>query len=324
MAKAIQVAVLSKDTVFLSIFQDITSKLALELVELDDAARYLDLISQEPFDILILDCHGSSGAKHLVSTVRQASANREAILMIATNPDEMSAALDFGTHVALARPVTHELAERRLRDALPVIQERHRRYDRHPLEMDVFIACDAKNWGLTAKSVNLSEGGVAVQLPQWIDLSIEDVVRIIFQLPDEGTGQIETAASLSWINNDLQAGFRFKPLTLSNSARLSAWLNQHAAPRPGAARKQIVESWLTQHGKESGTVIISAGLRSQLLPQRKPATPPAEDMGKQIRTTTPESTGKTSSRFRWYLIVIAGFLLGIVIGLVAAKVIHLL
>lgn len=322
MARSIQAAVLSKDANFLTIFQEVTSKLAVEVIELDDARRYLDLISQEPFDLLILDCRGFPKARHLVAGIREMSANREAIFIIAADQDEPGAANVFGEHVRLAEPVTREQVKLHLQDALPVIRERHRYYDRHPLEIDVFIACDAKNWGLTAKSINLSEGGLALQLPQHIHLGAEDIAKINFELP-EGGGKIEAAAQLTWSNNDLEAGFRFKPLTPSNSARLSAWLNQHAMPLPGAARKQFVESWLAEHGKESGTIIISAGLRSRLLPQKKAETL-VEPAPEPVIAPAPESPAGKPGKKWWYAVGVIGFLLGIAAGIAIAKIVHLL
>src|ERR1051326_2054778 len=318
MARSIQAALLSADTSLVSIFQQAASTFQIELIELDDALRFMDLVSQEPQDLMVLDCRGLAGAKHLVSAIRQASANREAILLIASDMDESSATSAFGKHLPLAMPFSSDQAERHLREALPIIEERHRHFDRHPIDMQVSVICEHKNWGLEVRSVNLSEGGIALQLPQMVDLGIEDVVHISFELPEHG-GKIEGPATLALINNDLLAGFRFKVLTPGNSAKLSAWLNQHA-PLPGAVRKEIVESWLAQHGKESGTVVISAGLARQF--RSEPKTPKPEIIPEELPKQISETLERPKTKFGWTMVLT--FFAGIVIGLLLLQLFHLL
>lgn len=320
MAKSIQAALLSADASLVSLFQQAALKYEIELVELDDALRFMDLVSQEPFDVMVLDCRGLAGARHLVSALRQASANREAILIIAADEDEPTATSDFGKHLSLAMPFRTEQVEQHFREALPIIEERHRHYDRHPISIDVSVVCPNKNWGLEAKSVNLSEGGIALHLPQIVDLGIEDVVRVSFELPEAG-GKIEAQASLAWINNDLLSGFRFKGLTPANSAKLSSWLNLHA-PLPGAPRKEIVESWLAQHGKESGTVVISAGLSKQFLSETKLDSKPENSPVQAGPNPQLETLAPSKAKFGWKTVAI--FFAGVFIGLLLLQLFHLL
>jgi DNA-binding response OmpR family regulator len=320
MARSIQAALLSRDASLISLLQQAATQLQIELLEIDDGMRYIDLVSQEPFDVLVLDCRGSPAAKHFVATVREASANREAIFMIAADPEGESPPSTLGKHVLLTPPFSVTQMEEHLRAALPIIHERHRNYDRLPVGVEVQIICEEKNWGLDAISLNLSEGGIAVQLPQRIHLELEEAVRISFELPEHG-GKIEASAVLAWMNNDLHAGFRFKPLTPSNSAKLSTWLNQHAAPEPGVARKQIVESWLAQHGKESGTVIIGAGMRDQIFakPKLEPAVATAQPEASLEHEALPAVAPKR--KLNWRTIII--FAIGIALGLLMSRLLRL-
>ena len=82
---------LSRDPSFTEVIQGAAAKLDIQLLEMDDILRYIDLVSQEPFDLVLLDCEGSPAGKHLLSTLRQISANREAVFMIAGAQDEASA-----------------------------------------------------------------------------------------------------------------------------------------------------------------------------------------------------------------------------------------
>ena len=311
---------LSRDPSFTEVIQGAASKLDIQLLEMDDILRYIDLVSQEPFDLVLLDCEGSPAGKHLLSTLRQISANREAVFMIAGAQDEASAISGLGSNVNLPKPLTPQMAQQHLRDAVQLMQERRRQYDRHTVEIDVLVTCDSKNWEVRAKSMALGEGGMGVQLPQRIDLGPEDAVRLAFQLP--GThDKFEIFANLAWIDNDMQAGFRFKPLTTSNAAKLSAWLNQHA-PLPGGSRKEIVESWLAQHGSATDTVVISAGMRKQMLPEKKTPATPAGPAITEILPDAPkaQSTGSSTKSF-WYMVV--SFLVGLTAGFALSRIYHL-
>jgi hypothetical protein len=312
---------LSKDSALTSLIQAATSKLDIQLLEMDDALRFMDLVSQEPFDLLLVDCEGLPAGKHLVSTLRQSSANREAFFMIAGAPEGPGAMTGFGTHVVLSKPVTPEKAGHCLREAMQVMQERHRRYQRHHVEMDVLVTCQTKNWQLRAKSMTLGEAGMGLQLPQHVDLGSEDVVSLSFQLP-ESHDRFELSANLVWINNDVQAGFRFKPLTTSNSAKLSAWLNQHAPPLPGASRKEIVESWLAKHGSATDTVVISAGARRQILSEEKATPEPNPVEAAVAPTPAPEARNSIVSA-RTIVFIVASFFLGMVACFLLSRLYHL-
>src|SRR5437868_12092164 len=76
--QSLNAAILSGDAQFTAVIRDVLSPHSIELAELDEVLRFIDLISREPFDLVVLDCEGLPAVKQLVSTVRQSSANREA------------------------------------------------------------------------------------------------------------------------------------------------------------------------------------------------------------------------------------------------------
>ena len=79
MAQSLNAAVLSKDAEFIAVIRQVLSPHEIELSELDDALRFIDLVSHQPQDLVVLDCEGTPAIKQLVSTVRQNGANREAV-----------------------------------------------------------------------------------------------------------------------------------------------------------------------------------------------------------------------------------------------------
>src|SRR5438270_5023052 len=205
MANTLQAAVLSNDASMSALFREATANLNVELVELNEIPRYIDLVSQEPFDLLLIDCEGSAVDQQLISTLRERSANREAVLMIAAphaNAGELAA---VGASVVLTKPLDVKTARKYLQDAIRVIFQRQRIYARHPVEMEVLVSLTQK---VQAKAINLGEGGIALQLAERIEVSRDESVRLSFDLPPSGE-KFETSAKLAWMNNDLQAAFAF-------------------------------------------------------------------------------------------------------------------
>src|SRR3954451_14379266 len=270
MAQSLNAAVLSKDAQFVAVIREVLAPHEIELSELDDAMRFIDLVSQQPQDLVVLDCEGTSAIKQLVSTVRQNSANREAVVIVAGLQGDAEPIMAAGANVLLSKPLPPAKAQQFLHEAVEVIRKRHRQYVRHPLEIGVLLTSESKKLRIEAKSYSIGEGGMGLQLEQHLELGPQDVVRLSFQLPGTNTG-LEISATMVYINSDFQAGFRFQPLSTANSAKLNAWLNKQAPPPAGTPRKELVEQWLAEHGKESGTVVISAAIGKQLLAEKMAA-----------------------------------------------------
>ena len=316
MAQTLNAAVLSRDTQFTAVIRNTLSPHDIDLVDLDDVLRFIDLISQEPFDLVVLDCEGLPAAKHVVTTLRQQGANREAVLLVAAPQGDPSPIMAAGANVILPKPLVPAKAQQFLHEAIDVIRKRHRQYVRHPLETDVLLQSESKKLQMKTRSYSIGEGGIGLFLPERPELGNRDVVRLTFQLPG-GTTPMEIAATMVYINADLQAGFRFEPLSTANSAKLNAWLNQQAPPPAGTPRKELVEQWLAEHGKESGTVVISAAVGKQLLAEKLAAekaaaasAPAAPVVAAAAQVTEPKS-----SRAKMVVYTACVFLLGVAAGI---------
>lgn len=319
MAQTLNAAVLSKDAQFIAVIRDTLSPHEIELTELDDVLRFIDLISQEPFDLVVLDCEGLVAAKQVIGTLRQNGANREAVLAVAAPQGDPAAITAAGANVIMPKPLAATQAKQFLHDAIEVIRKRHRQYVRHPMETDVLLVSETKKLQVKTRSYCIGEGGMGLQLQQRLELGTSDVVRLSFQLPGTNSN-LEPSATLAYINTDLQAGFRFQPLSTSNSAKLMAWLNQQAPPPAGTPRKELVEQWLAQHGKESGTVVISAAVGKQLLAERLAAAPVAAPAAP---TPAPVSMAPVKrSRAAVVGYVLGGFVLGLITGVLLASFLH--
>ncbi len=178
MAQTLNAAVLSRDTQFTAVIRDALSPNGIDLVDLDDVLRFIDLISQEPFDLVVLDCEGLPAAKHVVTTLRQQGANREAVLLVAAPQGDPSPIMAAGANVILPKPLAPAKAQQFLHEAIEVIRKRHRQYVRHPLEADVLLQSEAKKLQMKVRSYSIGEGGIGLFLQERPELGNRDVVRL--------------------------------------------------------------------------------------------------------------------------------------------------
>jgi len=320
MAQSLNAAVLSKDMQFIAVIREVLAPHEIELSELDDAMRFIDLVSQQPQDLVVLDCEGTTAIKQLVSTVRQNSANREAVVIVAGWQGDADPIMAVGANVLLSKPLPQAKAQQFLHEAVEVIRKRHRHYVRHHVETRVLLTSESKKLRIQAKSYSIGEGGIGLQLEQHLELGPQDLVRLSFQLPGTNTG-LENSATMVYINTDFQAGFSFQPLSTANSAKLNAWLNQQAPPPAGTPRKELVEQWLAEHGKESGTVVISAAIGKQLLAEKVAAEKAAAadpKIAEPVAAPAPEAQPK-ASRAKMIAYTMMVFLLGLATGLLLAR-----
>ena len=297
---------LARDPAVTTLFRDATTPLDIQLLDLNESSRFLDLVSQEPFDLLLVDCDGSDADKQLIATLRQRSANREAVFMIAAPPEVAGELAAVGASVVLTKPVNLRMVKQYLQDAMRVIFQRQRFYARYPVDMDVAVKFPKK---LQGKGVNIGEGGIAVQLPEKIEVAPDEFVHISLAFPASDE-KFEASAKLAWMNNDLQAAFVFAGLTAAESARLAAWLHKQEEPPP---QGPIVEAWLAKQGSGGETVVISPGLRDRILATKK--VPPFAPMLAQ----EPKPPATVNLRNKLLLYGAIALVIGILLGLVIAK-----
>jgi hypothetical protein len=303
--KIIEAAMLSRDAAVTTVFREATAPLDIQLLDLNESSRFLDLVSQEPFDLVLVDCDGSAADRELISTLRQRSANREAVFMIAAPPEAAGELAAVGASVVLRKPVDLRTVRQYLQDAMRVIFQRQRFYARYPVDMDVVVKFPKR---LQGKGKDLGEGGIALQLPERIELGPDELAHISFTFPGSDE-KFEASAKLAWINNDMQAAFAFAGLSAAESARLAGWLHKQEAPPP---QGPIVEAWLAKQGSGGETVVISPGLRERIL-ATKPVVPKPQPVSLE------QQPASASLRNKLILYGAIALALGILLGVIIAK-----
>jgi DNA-binding response OmpR family regulator len=222
----LQALLYSNDPELLAVFHQALADRGIESLELDDALRFLDLVANEHFDMVVVDWDGTDRGLEVLSHARQRGANRDSVLMLATTERNPEPFLERGANVILYKPLTREALERHLRSAHLLMQDERRRYNRHPVQIPVAVRTpDGRQ--VMGTGFSLSEGGIALQFPE--RLSTRDMLRLEFVLPQEKL-PVQLTGKLAWVNSDLHTGIRFVQLTPEIREQLRGWLERNAAP----------------------------------------------------------------------------------------------
>ena len=222
----LQALLYSNDPELLSVFHQALTDRRIESLEMDDALRFLDLVANEHFDLVVVDWDGTDHGLEVLSQARQRSANRDSVLMLATTERNPEPFLERGANVILYKPLTRDALERQLRTAHLLMQDERRRYNRHPVQIPVAVRTpDGRQ--VMGTGFSLSEGGMALQFPE--RLNTRELVKLEFVLPQEKTA-LQLTGKLAWVNSDLHTGIRFVQLTPETREQLRGWLERNAPP----------------------------------------------------------------------------------------------
>src|SRR5581483_9777 len=206
-----------------------------------------DQLQKNKFDSVILDCDDIAMADEVLCSLQTASSNRRAIALALVNGiTSMREAFAMGAHFVLEKPLTFERANRATRAAVGLMISEQRRYFRYPLQIKVWVTRPG-NPPMVCTSTNLSEGGMALTLPQSIPTT--DPVDMKFTLPDMAE-PIQAKGEIAWSNGSGTLGLRFIHLPPECRRTLTKWL--------AARTKEMEEAELA--AKRAKTSATAAGV----------------------------------------------------------------
>jgi DNA-binding response OmpR family regulator len=222
----LQALLYSNDAELVSVFDQALTSLKIESLHLDDPLRYLDLLANEHFDLLVVDWDGTENGLEVLAQARQRSANRDAVLMLATTERDPERFLERGANLILYKPLTLQALERHLRSAHLLMQDERRRYNRYPVQIPVAVRTPEGRQVL-GNGYSLSEGGIALEFSE--RLNTDALLRVEFVLPQEKLA-MQLTGKLAWVNSDLHTGIRFVQLNNEAREQLRGWLERNAQP----------------------------------------------------------------------------------------------
>jgi len=129
-------------------------------------------------------------------------------------------AFGMGANFVLQKPITTLNASRCFHAALNFMLKGRRRYFRQPVNMPVLVTVEGKT--VKATSTNISEGGMALLLPQALPQGATPILK--FCLPHTDTS-IEVEAEVAWADLKGLAGLRFHQIAKESQQQLERWLD---------------------------------------------------------------------------------------------------
>ena len=198
-------------------------EITTELCSDPDAA--LRKLTRQRFEAIIADC-SDDGAFEVLKSARSAPCNRQAIAVAIVEPVVgLKAVFEIGAHFVLYKPVSMEKAKSSFRAARALMKSERRRNARVAVQVPVVMRNLGGTPNMKVTTVDISEGGMAVSLPerrrpsgQW---------QIVFTLP--GTKKsLELPAEFAWEGASTQAGLRFQQVPPESARLLREWLKQNS------------------------------------------------------------------------------------------------
>jgi DNA-binding response OmpR family regulator len=215
--------VLSRDPEVVRVLRPAMERLSIN-VQIPDVARsgHKILLSHK-FDGVVIDCDDLEDGLGMLRDVRSAPSNHSSVAFAIVNKaTSATQALKMGANFVLQKPIEAVNADRCFSAAIGLMMRERRRYFRVPVDMPVTLVF-SEGEQMKSRATNLSEGGMAVELPVKFSSSIK---KVQFTLPGTNNS-VETRAELAWADGSSKGGIKFVELPRVSKDHLERWLLQH-------------------------------------------------------------------------------------------------
>jgi len=198
-------------------------EIEVDLCPNSDAA--LRKLTRQRFECIIADI-ADDGTIDVLRSARSAPCNKQAVAVAIVEPIVgLKAVFEVGAHFVLYKPVSSERAKSSFRAARALMKSERRRNVRVAVQIPVVMRSSEAGGNMKVTTVDLSEGGMAVVLPnrrrpsgRW---------QIAFTLPGTST-PLEIPADFAWEGAKEQAGLRFLQISTEVTRQLREWLRQNS------------------------------------------------------------------------------------------------
>src|SRR5215472_3415254 len=200
---ALRSLLLCSDEKIVRVLRRVLSDLEIDVDLCPNADAALRKLTRQRFEGIIADL-ADEGTMDVLRSARAAPCNKQAVAVAIVEPVVgLRAVFELGAHFVLYKPVSSERAKSSFRAARALMKSERRRNVRVPVQIPVVMRSPEAGGNLKVTTLDLSEGGMAVTLPnrkrpsgRW---------QIAFTLP--GTdAPLEIAADLAWEGSNEQAG----------------------------------------------------------------------------------------------------------------------
>lgn len=212
---------LCSDEKIVRVLRRTLSDLEIEVELCADSESALRQLTRKRFEAIIVDC-SDEGSADVLRSARNALCNKRAVAVaILDHAMGLRSVFDIGAHFVLYKPVSSERAKSSFRAARALMKCERRRNSRIPVRIPVTIRDLESNSVLKVTTSDMSEGGMAVNVPKHGHCSGR--LQVSFTLP--GTdAPLELPAEFAWEGTAAQAGLRFLEVLPEASQQLKNWL----------------------------------------------------------------------------------------------------
>jgi c-di-GMP-binding flagellar brake protein YcgR len=191
-----------------------------------DPESALRKLTRDRFEAIIVDLAGN-GAAEVLRSARNAQVNKRAVAVaVVDTAIGLRSVFDLGAHFVLYKPVSVERAKSSFRAARALMKRERRRNIRIPVQIPVTVRSVDSIDTIQVTTSDLSEGGMAVNIPKrgrpsgkW---------QVSFVLPGSDT-PFDLAAEFAWEGNAASAGLRFVQVSPDDARRLQEWIARNSA-----------------------------------------------------------------------------------------------
>lgn len=177
------------------------------------------LLDKQKFEAVIVDLMLGDDALLVLRQLRFSRANRTAVTFAITTGQAQPSARPDSIFV-LQRPLSAAAINQTLRAAFGMVVRERRRYFRCPVVIPAFVRARQPE-DLVCQTVNISEGGIALNAPAALDPEGSALVR--FSLPGR-TSQLFAETKVVWCGRNGLVGLEFQSLAAPIKSELQEWL----------------------------------------------------------------------------------------------------
>lgn len=214
---------LSSDEKTVRVLRRVLSDLEIDVEHCALGDEAIRLITRQRFEAIVVDGVNPEEAANVFRGAKASPVNKRALaIVLVESTVGLKGGFEMGAHFVLHKPLAVERAKSSFR-AVRALMKRERRQQLR-VAVQVPLECFGSSARFTAKTVDISEGGMAIQFighkPK------ESSLRFSIDMPglDE---KLELEGELAWEGKSDQAGVRFKDATEEQIKTLRRWMNSN-------------------------------------------------------------------------------------------------
>jgi CheY-like chemotaxis protein len=183
----LKILVVEDDQQMLKLMADVLASFDADVRPVADSEQAAALVEHERFDGIFLELQMPKlNGFQLAGKIRQSPSNRATPIVVVTGHDDnkiMAQAFAVGGTLFLQKPIDRPKLIKLFKIARGIMFENQRRFIRVPVQVE--ITCELNGKGIKGTSVNISEGGILVEIGRPGDLGAS--VLLTLRLPGQNS-----------------------------------------------------------------------------------------------------------------------------------------